>query len=101
MGFAIAALAGYPAFRVVHADFAVAHIACADIDDAVRQLQRLHQFLRVLDQLFMPAHRLFVIGLADDVLLHFVELVNAEDALCVFPVRASLLAEAGAEGNKS
>ena len=96
MGFAVASLAGDPAFQVVHADFAVAHIAGADVHHAIGQFQCLHQFFRVGEQLFVPAHRLFVVGLADDILLDLVELVNAEDTARILAVGAGLFAEAGA-----
>src|SRR5579863_1609329 len=100
VGFAVAALAGYPAFQVVHAHFAVTHVTRADVDHAVRQFQRLHQFFRVRQQLFVPAHRFRMVGLADDILLYFVELVDAEDAACVLAIGASFFAEARAKANE-
>jgi hypothetical protein len=88
--------AGYPALQVVHADFTVAHLAGTDVHDAIGQLQGLHQLFCVPDQLFVPAYRLFMISKADHVLLDFIELVDTEDAACVFAVGARLSAEAGA-----
>src|SRR6266567_646553 len=46
----------------------------------------------------MPAHRLFVVGFAHDVLFDFIELMDAEDAARVLAVGASLAAETGTEG---
>src|SRR5258705_13280136 len=36
-----------------------------------------------------------MVGAADDVLLHLLELVDADDAACVFAIRARLAPEAG------
>src|SRR5579883_3012391 len=100
MRLAVAALARYPAFEIVHADFAVAHVARADIDDAIRQFQRLHQLLRVSDQLLMPVDRLFMAGPADYILLYLVELLHGHNAACILAIGAGLLAEAGAEADE-
>jgi hypothetical protein len=76
MGLAVPALAGYLALQVVHADFAVTHVACTDVHEAVGQLQGLHQLFCVPDQLFVPADRIFMIGFADHALLDLIELVD-------------------------
>src|SRR6266566_5267205 len=101
MRLAVPAFARYPTFKVVHADFSIAHVAGADIHHTVGQLQRLHKFLRVLQQLLVPAHRLLVIGLADHVLFYLIELVNAEDATRVLAICACFFTETRAEANKS
>src|SRR6059036_571608 len=45
----------------------------------------------------MPEDRLFMVGTANDILLNFVELVDAKDAACIFAIRSSLAPEARAE----
>src|SRR5947209_9690641 len=101
MRLAVAIFARQPAFQVVHAHFAVAHVTCADADHAVGQFQGLCQLLRVCQQRLVPAYRLFMVSFADDVLLNFVELMDAEDAARIFAIGTSLAAEAGAEGDEA
>src|SRR6266567_101345 len=96
----VSIFAWQPAFQVVHAHLAIAHISCADIDHTIGQLQGLHQLFRICYQRFVPAHRFCMVGLADDVLLYLIELVSTKQAACILTVGASLAAEAGAEGNK-
>src|SRR5947209_16108264 len=96
----VSIFAWQPAFQVVHAHLAIAHISCADIDHTIGQLQGLHQLFRIGYQRFVPAHRFCMVGLADDVLFYLIELVNTKQAACILTVGASLAAEAGAEGNK-
>src|SRR5260370_30296558 len=45
----------------------------------------------------MPEDRLFMIGAANDILLNFVELVDAKDAACIFAIRSSLAPETRTE----
>src|SRR5207247_9467297 len=45
----------------------------------------------------MPAHRFLVIGLTNDILLDFIELMDAKDTACILAVGSSLAAEAGTE----
>src|SRR5439155_1926009 len=59
-----------------------------------------HQLLRVLNQLLVPAHRLLMVGLADDVLRYFVKLMDTEDTACIFAIGTGLLPETGTEANE-
>jgi hypothetical protein len=52
--------------------------------------------MSVAPKLLVSAHRIFMIGFADHVLPDLIELVDTEDAACVFAIGASLFAEAGA-----
>src|SRR5437588_7346557 len=100
MRLTVSIFAWQPAFQVVHAHLAIAHISCADVDHTIGQLQSLHQLFRICYQRFVPAHRFCMVGLADDVLFYLVELVNTKQAACILTVGASLAAEAGTEGNE-
>src|SRR6266566_788013 len=97
MGLAVPALAGYPALQVVHADFGVAHITGTNIYHTIGQLERLHQFFRVCNQLLVPAYRFLVVGVSDHVLFDLVELVDTEDASCILAIGACLFTKTGTE----
>ena len=94
--FLILARGGQPDFDVVGLGGAEAHVARAKRDDAVRQLQPLEDFFRIVRQAFE-----FVVGVFREReldQLHLLELVLADDAARVLAVGARLAAEAGGPG---
>src|SRR5712692_7056189 len=97
MGLAVPTLAGYPALQVIHADFAIAHIAGANLYHTIGQLERLHQFFRACNQLLVPAYRFLVIGCSDHVLFDFVELMDTEDTPCILAIGAGLFTKTRTE----
>ena len=73
-----------------------AEVAGGDVDDAVRQPERLHELLLDREQPVVLLAR--AVGLAVDEQLDLVELVHAEHAARVLAGRARLAAEARREG---
>ena len=88
---AVRAVPGEPALQVVLLRRRVVQRARHDVHHAVRQVQRLVELATVLDHVLV--HVPALLRLADHELLHLVELVHAEDAPRVLPVRARLLPE--------
>ena len=93
---AVGAGAGKPHLEVVGAGGGEAHISRAELDLAVRKLETFQHGFRVGGDLLVGGGRL--LGMAEPVELHLVELVQADQAAGVAPVAAGFAAEAGGVG---
>mmetsp|Transcript_4083 Transcript_4083/g.13209 ORF Transcript_4083/g.13209 Transcript_4083/m.13209 type:complete len:255 (+) Transcript_4083:1490-2254(+) len=92
---AVRVRAGEPRLEVVLLGRRVVELARDDVDDLVRDAQRLVEVHRGLNHPLLLVPRRPPLGRGDGKLLHLFKLVHAEDAELVAPVRARLLAEAG------
>ena len=90
--FTIGAEARVPRFDVVFLEAGGAHVADADVDDAIRDAEGLQQILFVREAFLMALRGVF--RTAEDDLLDLVELMDAEDAAGLLAVAACLRAEA-------
>ena len=94
---AVGAGPGQPHLQVVGAGCREAHIAGAELDFAVGQFQGFEHRFRVGGDLLMGLPR--VVGVAEPIELHLVELVQANQAAGVAAVGPRFPAEAGAVGH--
>ena len=84
-----------PRFQVVLLRRRVVELAGDDVHDVVRDAQALVEVLRVFEQTLHLLPARVAVAVHRDELLHLLELVHAEDAERVAPVRPGFLAEAG------
>ena len=93
---AVGAGAGQPHFQVKGAGGGEAHVPSAEIDAAVGQLEGFQHGFGVGGDLLVGGGRL--LGCAEPIQLHLVELVQADQAAGVAAVAAGFAAEAGGIG---
>ena len=98
MRFTIAIARRHPGFDVIHAPFSLAHVAGADLHDAIGELERLQDRLAVGHDLFVQCDVLGVVGFVNNDLLDLVELVDAIQPGRILARGAGFAAKAGAGG---
>src|SRR5262249_12936609 len=96
VGFAVAVPRRHPRLEIELLDLRHAEVAAANVENAVRKLERPKQHFRVLEDRRVPTFAFFLVGAAEDHLLHFLELVNAVDPVRVLAVGPRLAPETGA-----
>src|SRR3989338_1935662 len=99
MCLAIAPLRGYPGLNVILFDLAEPKVAAAVNNDAVGDVERLHELLCILAQFLVPLHAHFMAAFAEHHHLHFVKLVDSLYTARIFTVTSRLAAVARREGD--
>ena len=80
MCFAVVTARRHPGLNVMLSDLTLSEVSRANINDAVREAEVLQAFLSVGQKFVMIGFRSCLIGLTDDDLLDFLELMNAVEA---------------------